>query len=245
MSIPWSEDEIILACELVMDNDWRDLPSTDHKVVELSDLLIRSPLHPIADRDPKFRNPAGVHRKTVDLMTAHPSYPGKPTKGNRLDRVVIDQFEQRPEEMRQLAREIRKAFASGPSEPLPDLDLEEGAKEGRILQYQHLRRERSPKLRARKLADTKRRGLPIACEVCGFDFETTYGPRGEGYIEVHHVLPLHVSGAVTTRLADLALLCSNCHRMMHRAPWTTPAELGKKIRLNPTHQPRATDSQRT
>ncbi|WP_279635939.1 HNH endonuclease [Kitasatospora cheerisanensis] len=45
-------------------------------------------------------------------------------------------------------------------------------------------------------------------------------------MECHHVVPLHVAGEGRTGLADLALICANCHRMIHRrAPWPTPQEL--------------------
>ncbi|MBN4084034.1 HNH endonuclease [bacterium AH-315-A03] len=38
------------------------------------------------------------------------------------------------------------------------------------------------------------------------------------------------AGQTTTRLSDLALVCSNCHRMIHRrSPWPTPIELGLLI----------------
>ncbi|MEV0974526.1 HNH endonuclease [Microtetraspora glauca] len=70
----------------------------------------------------------------------------------------------------------------------------------------------------------------ISCERCTFNFERVYGPRGTGYIECHHMVPFHASGATTTTLDDLALLCSNCHRTIHRAaPWPTPAELRRLI----------------
>lgn len=66
----------------------------------------------------------------------------------------------------------------------------------------------------------------MACEGCGFDFGKVYGDRGAGYIECHHAVPLHASGETTTRLKDLVLLCSNYHRMIHRASlWLTPDEL--------------------
>jgi 5-methylcytosine-specific restriction protein A len=49
-------------------------------------------------------------------------------------------------------------------------------------------------------------------------------------IEAHHILPLAQAGATTTRLADLALVCSNCHRMLHRAaPWISPAQLQERL----------------
>jgi hypothetical protein len=67
--------------------------------------------------------------------------------------------------------------------------------------------------------------------VNGFDFEQIYGDRGRGYIECHHVVPLHETGERRVSISDLALLCSNCYRMIHAKPsWPTPAELGEIIR---------------
>src|SRR5690606_19764194 len=75
-----------------------------------------------------------------------------------------------------------------------------------------------------------RQGGTLACEACGFDFEKVYGDRGSGYIECHHVVPLHEAGEGRTKLSDLALICANCHRMIHRrAPWPTPADLRAAI----------------
>jgi 5-methylcytosine-specific restriction enzyme A len=67
-----------------------------------------------------------------------------------------------------------------------------------------------------------------ACEVCGFNFEQAYGKRGKGFIECHHTQPLEAfaKDGGKTRLDDLALLCANCHRMVHSArPWLTVEEL--------------------
>lgn len=56
------------------------------------------------------------------------------------------------------------------------------------------------------------------CKACGFDFETVYGPIGEGYIEVHHVESLArlAPGTVLNPIVDLVPLCSNCHSMAHK-----------------------------
>jgi hypothetical protein len=64
----------------------------------------------------------------------------------------------------------------------------------------------------------------------GNDFERTYGERGVRYAEVHHVTPLRVTGQTNTRLVDLAMLCANCHSMIHRgSQWLTPAELRSRV----------------
>ncbi|OAD90717.1 hypothetical protein A7A78_14205 [Aequorivita soesokkakensis] len=55
------------------------------------------------------------------------------------------------------------------------------------------------------------------CEVCDFNFHKIYGDLGKGYIECHHTTPLsQIAGESITTLDDLALVCSNCHRMIHR-----------------------------
>lgn len=67
----------------------------------------------------------------------------------------------------------------------------------------------------------------LVCEACDFDFTEVYGDHGRGFIECHHIVPLSElkSGSIT-RLADLALVCSNCHRMIHhRSPWLSIAQL--------------------
>jgi 5-methylcytosine-specific restriction protein A len=78
-----------------------------------------------------------------------------------------------------MAKRIRELLtaADPDSTELPDLDpVDLPAAEGGVALRAHLRRERDPKLRRRKLDHTKRRGLPIACEACRFDFGQTYGP---------------------------------------------------------------------
>ena len=57
------------------------------------------------------------------------------------------------------------------------------------------------------------------CQVCGFNFEEHYGELGKDYIEVHHLRPLSSldEEVEVDPVQDLACICANCHRMMHRA----------------------------
>ena len=61
------------------------------------------------------------------------------------------------------------------------------------------------------------------CEACGFDFAPTYGARDDGFIKCHHNLPLREEEEErVTKIIDLILLCSDCHRMAHREKkWLT------------------------
>ena len=228
----WLDDELILACDLVASNDWRVLEEHDPRVVELSHFLRALPLHPIEQRLPIFRNPNGVARKTADIVSNHPDYPGTPTRSGDPTRRMIARFLGEPELMHQLAERIREGTSQGDFNGLagPVEDEDEGASEGRLLIRRHVARERSRSLRDKKIARVLRAGGTLSCEACGFDFAKTYGERGTGYIECHHVVPLHERAADVTRLSDLALVCANCRRMIHaRAPWLTPTELGQLI----------------
>lgn len=229
----WDWDELVLACDLIAANEWRELTASRLEVIELSGLLQQlSPL-PQQARHPRFRSPDAVSRKTADIVTSATGYPGTATRGNHLDSQALQAFQADPDSMHQHAVELRALAASGAdSTVLPDLDLlndftlDPGAAEGGRVERWRVSRERDPALRRRKLAQVRKAGQAIACEVCDFNFATAYGRRGQDYIEVHHRTPLHVTGATTTTLGDLALLCSNCHRMVHRGtPWLTVEEL--------------------
>jgi 5-methylcytosine-specific restriction protein A len=95
------------------------------------------------------------------------------------------------------------------SAPLFEGGLPEGAK----TRVEVNRYERNPVNRA---ACISRHGA--VCAACGFDFGTTYGPLGEGYIEVHHVIPVSRMGSEYSidPVRDLIPLCANCHRIVHR-----------------------------
>ncbi len=56
------------------------------------------------------------------------------------------------------------------------------------------------------------------CVVCGFDFESTYGRLGKGFIRVHHSNPLALTDGEyeLDPVNDLRPVCPNCHAMLHR-----------------------------
>jgi 5-methylcytosine-specific restriction protein A len=56
------------------------------------------------------------------------------------------------------------------------------------------------------------------CKVCRFDFFKAYGMIGEGFIHIHHLVPLSLIGRayVVDPIADLVPVCPNCHAMLHR-----------------------------
>ena len=85
----------------------------------------------------------------------------------------------------------------------------EGTRKERFASYY----ERNPLLRAAAI-----RAHGLRCAVCGFDFQSVYGQRGSGFIELHHIKPVSTfQGAKKVDpVSDMAPVCANCHRMIHR-----------------------------
>ncbi len=98
--------------------------------------------------------------------------------------------------------------------------------EGKKKLRKHLVRERNQSLVSRKKGIAKQEGK-LRCCVCEFSFEEYYGDIGKDYIEAHHVLPVsELKEDCKTRLEDIVLVCSNCHRILHRKrPWLGVNEL--------------------
>jgi 5-methylcytosine-specific restriction protein A len=120
-------------------------------------------------------------------------------------------------ESRSMVDRVVGLINTGSHDLLPDVDHDRSAQEGNPRLVAHLRRERNAAIiRAKKATVLKATGK-LCCEVCGFDFYEIYGGLGEGYCEVHHLRPIGKSDGITkTELKDLAVVCSNCHRVIHR-----------------------------
>jgi hypothetical protein len=101
------------------------------------------------------------------------------------------------------------------SDASPNLDVDihtVAATEGRRRLVLHLQRERNQTV----VRNKKKQAASLDCEVCGFSFRRAYGNVASDYCEVHHLLPLsEVEHATQTRMEDLAILCANCHRVVH------------------------------
>lgn len=219
----WTTDELILAMDLYLRKGLLD--DRDPEVVELSRVLNALPIHGDKGTGGTFRNPNGIALKLANFASLDESYSGKGMeRGGRRDREVWGRFKEARSELSNLATLLRVG-ASGsvqfPSTPEPDeFEVQEGA----LAYRRHCHRERDRRIVERKKAQVLESGGRLACEVCDFSFEDAYGALGARYIECHHVRPLAESGPTTTALRDLALLCANCHRMIHRLkPWPTIA----------------------
>lgn len=79
----------------------------------------------------------------------------------------------------------------------------------------HKRIERNPNVSKKVKA-----AQGYVCKVCSFDFKKAYpGIENNLYIEAHHLVPISELKGMKVRRdpnKDFAVLCANCHRMIHR-----------------------------
>lgn len=111
-------------------------------------------------------------------------------------------------------------------------DDEQYYDEGRTYLSIHKSYERNTQLIKMAKRNSLKRNGKLMCEVCRFCFEDYYGEIGKEYIEAHHKIPLSELGKQTKiKVDDLALLCSNCHKMIHgKKRWLTLDELSSNLR---------------
>lgn len=173
--------------------------------------------------------------KLMNFRSLDPAYTSSGRKGltriSKGDVEVWKEFACTPDRLQQTAVAIRDAIFNRP--PQDDTDEQIAAPglteapEGRLLTYQHHRRERNPRLAQERKRQALAKTGHLACEACGLNPVDRYGDRGSGAIEVHHTKPLHLlREGDRTRLEDLAILCANCHRVVHASkPWLAVEEL--------------------
>jgi 5-methylcytosine-specific restriction protein A len=172
--------------------------------------------------------------KLCNFLRLDPSYSGKGlSAGSKLDEAVWNEFAGDRKRLERVASAIRlNAPLLKPPTVEDDADEDFEAAEGQVLTRTHRARERNRTLIEKKKAVVLKARGRLECEVCGFDSEAKYGPIGKDFAECHHQIPLSdLKPGAKTRLVDLAIVCANCHRMIHRArPWLTIAQLQETLK---------------
>jgi 5-methylcytosine-specific restriction protein A len=217
----WTRDELILALGLYFRAGRKQLDAAHPEVVQLSQILNRLPIHASDLREADFRNPQGVSMKLGNFLSIDPDYEGVGLKrGSKLDREVWNEFAHNIDRLKLTAASIGKNIGQiAEARATYNIgDEEEEFAEGKILTRLHKRKERN-----RKAIEQKKRKVlaeigKLACEACDFDFALMYGNLGYGFAECHHTVPVSELGeSHKTRLTDLAIVCANCHRMIHKS----------------------------
>jgi 5-methylcytosine-specific restriction protein A len=231
---PWQRDELILALDLYFRFPPNGISQDHPEVIQLSELLNALPIHSARPDAERFRNANGVYMKLCNFLRFDPSYTGSGlSRGNRLEEEVWRDFSENRAELSRIASAIRSGqnIADELRSVEDATEEEEYFREGRILFRLHRSRERNRQLVKRAKLRAKQQHGKLACAACTFDFSAFYGPLGEDFIECHHTRPLsELLEERPTRIDEIALVCSNCHRMLHRRrPWLGIHELSAII----------------
>ena len=232
----WTRDELILALDLYFRLPPWTVNASHSAIRELSETLGRLAATDRPDAE-RYRNVNGVYMKLMNLQHRDPTRAGRGLKGGgALESEVWQEFGSDREKLRRIAATIRTAIAedspvASELNAVGPVDELEEAKEGAILTRLHRVRERSRHIIQAKKNEVMRRTGALKCEVCRFDFQECYGQIGLDYIECHHLTPLaNLEVSTITKLVDLAVLCSNCHRMIHRRrQWLSIEELQSQL----------------
>ncbi|WDO13950.1 HNH endonuclease [Flavobacterium sp. WW92] len=220
----WTRDELILALNLYFELQPREITAMNSKIIEMSKILNSLPIHDNTLNE-SFRNPNGVNMKLNNFKRFDKEYFGIGLKrGAKLDEMIWNEFVENRQRLGEIANAIKSIskntelvskISSIPSDE--GFDESRVALEGKIIYKLHKLRERDRKIIAEKKKSVLKINNKLSCEVCNLNFEEKYGEIGKGFIECHHKVPLS-SLKVETKITvkDLALVCSNCHRMLHR-----------------------------
>lgn len=229
----WSRDELILALDVYFKTGGNPRGKRSCPDIQALSALLNKMGDRLAVGEATYRNPNGCYMKIMNFRRFDSAYASRGAvglrRGGALEEDIWNEFSERKDVLHEVANAIEGAVLSDRDWEMPPeaFDDEVEATEGAVLTRIHKVRERKPRLVKRKKDQALRKFGKLACEACGFDFAGIYGDRGKGFIEAHHTKPLIAMASETsTKLKDLALLCSNCHRMVHRSqPWLTMAEL--------------------
>lgn len=212
----WTRDETILALRLYFECGASMPSKNDLRVQRLSSVLRAFPYHAEAARKDTFRNADGV---TFKLHNLHSVATGKGfANTSKTDREIWQSFGSNPQQVMELAAlieasvNLQEAEVSG----AVDDDVEEFF-EGRVLTLVHKRRERHPKVRKALLASRRRKNGLLLCDLCYMGSAAQGTIFEDAIFEAHHLLPLGLASSERkTHLRDMALVCGNCHRLIHR-----------------------------
>jgi 5-methylcytosine-specific restriction protein A len=220
----WHRDEIILALDLYFSPTRGSIDGKNPNIIELSKILNSLPLFYNKPDEEKFRNPNGVTLKLSNFLPFDPDYKGKGmTGGSKLDKEVFYEFLHKQDELKAIASEIKKIIADDDLKSKistieeDEVTYNDSVLEGQVLYKLHKVRERNREIVTRKKEQALSLFGKLTCEACIFVFEDFYGDIGKNFIECHHLTPLSKFKADSkTTLDSLCLVCSNCHRMLHK-----------------------------
>ena len=184
-------------------------------------LALKHPEVTVAEKTEKYQNSASLWANRVQFARLHLANSGLLYRANAVPGAPRSYWKLTPKGVERARSSTQPAHQETQASlllPLVSADLEalgseESALEGQRSEHLVAHFERNPKLRALAIAIHG-----TTCVGCGFNFAKIYGSHGQSYIEVHHLVPVSrmTQPSSVNPKTDMTVLCSNCHRMVHR-----------------------------
>ena len=140
----WHRDEIILALDLYNTLVPKEMNKNNPKVIELSELLNKLPIHETRKENEKFRNTNGVELKLSNFKAIDPDFEGKGMSRYSIsDKEVFFEFKGKNEELELIAKQIRQTVSNEEvNQELQKMQGEEdeesfSVKEGKVIYKLH------------------------------------------------------------------------------------------------------------
>jgi len=103
----WTEEELILAYEVLIDLKDQPLSKDLPEIIRLSELLNELPIHDGKPRSKPFRDPDGVRRR-LDYLRRIQN--GQQISGRKIYKLVVNQYKGGPQGLRAAAESIRRRY---------------------------------------------------------------------------------------------------------------------------------------
>lgn len=219
----WSVEETILALDYYLTHKGR-IPFL--KGADLRDLTEVIQQYNSHFSDGNVRSQASIEMKISNFKSID-SEPINGSKGlsqySLLDYELFMHYRNRINDLEEAVSQIKASMSNTSGRSLPSIKQ---TTEGGYKLVTHKIIERNPNfIKKFKLAMLDIEGK-LSCSVCEFDFEDFYGDIGHSFIECHHLIPISkYEGPHAINKDDLALVCSNCHSMLHKSLAITIDEL--------------------
>lgn len=212
----FTRDEVILALDVLHSNGGIAPEPESAEIQQLSRLLHRLPIHPVATRKKDFRTPTGVQAQISRYQHRYENMVGV------MFYKIDSEFENRYDELHAIAKAIRRNVAAFEETIFGDPLEGEEFPEGILLGHLHRIVETRD---STKLVPGKR------CEICQIDTSDIY-PSCSNLMNMHLAVPItELDGNRRYQSKEFITVCPNCHTALHRRrPWLTKENCGELLR---------------
>lgn len=211
----FTRDEVILALDVLHSNGGIAPEPESAEIQQLSRLLHRLPIHPVATRKKDFRTPTGVQAQISRYQHRYENMVGV------MFYKIDSEFENRYDELHAIAKAIRRNVAAFEETIFGDPLEGEEFPEGILLGHLHRIVETRD---SAKLVPGKR------CEICQIDTSDIY-PGYSSLMSMHLAVPItELDGNRRYQAKEFITVCPNCHAALHRRrPWLTKENCGELL----------------